>query len=462
MAARRGDGEALQRGERVSGEGRETIFALASGAVRAPVAVMRISGPASAGLLLRLCRRLPPPRRASLRTLRDPQGEVLDRALVLWLPGPGTYTGEDSAELHLHGGAAVIEGVAAALVAWGARPAGPGEFTRRAFLSGRLDLTAAEAVADLIEAETPAQRRQALRQMAGELGRLCAAWQERLRGLLAHQEALIDFPDEDLPAEVEAGLMAEMAALAAELEAHLGEARRAERVREGVVVAVSGPPNAGKSTLINRLAGREVAIVSPLPGTTRDVLEVRLVLGGHLVTLLDTAGLRETEDPIEREGVRRARARLAEADIVVALSEGPERGAEGMEGAEGGEGGPASARRVIRVRSKADLGLSAPLRPDEIAVSALSGEGMEALRAVLAAEVGRLAGEGEGGLLTRARHRAAFAEAAAALRRALAAPWPDVRAEEIRLAQRALGRVTGEIGVEEVLDAIFAEFCIGK
>lgn len=431
----------------------ETIFALASGAVRVPVAVMRISGPASAALLGRLCRRPPPPRRASLRTLRGPDGEVLDRALVLWLPGPATYTGEDSAELHLHGGAAVIEGVAAALVAWGARPAGPGEFTKRAFLNGRLDLTEAEAIADLIEAETPAQRRQALRQMGGELGRLCAAWRERLRRLLAHQEALIDFPEEDLPPELEAAAVAEMDGLAAELESHLGAARRAERVREGVVVAVSGPPNVGKSTLINRLAGREVAIVSPVPGTTRDVLEVRLVLGGQLVTLLDTAGLRESADPIEQEGVRRARARLAEADIVLSLAETPEREREVP---------LASTQEVIWVRTKADLGLTAPLAPGEIALSAVRGDGVEDLVREITAAVKRLSEGGEEAVLTRARHRAAFIEAAGALRRAVAAPWPDLRAEELRVAQRALGRVTGEIGVEEILDAIFGEFCIGK
>jgi tRNA modification GTPase len=441
-------------------EADETIFALASGAVRVPVAVMRISGPASGAILARLAGALPPPRRASLRTLRGAEGEVLDRALVLWLPGPGTYTGEDSAELHLHGGAAVIEAVAEALVACGARPAAPGEFTKRAFLNGRLDLTEAEAVADLIEAETPAQRRQALRQMSGELAALCAGWRERLRRLLAHQEALIDFPDEDLPPEVEAGLSAEMAELAEALARHLGTARQAERVREGLVVAVSGPPNVGKSTLINRLAGREVAIVSPIAGTTRDVLEVRLVLGGMLMTFLDTAGLRESEDPIEREGVQRAWARIGEADIVLALDDQPSERGNDRPG-DTAEGFP-SGQEMIRVRTKADLGLTAPLAPGEIAISAVSGEGLEALNAALVAAAKRLTAGGEGALLTRARHRAAFAEALAALRRAEAAPWPELRAEELRAANRALGRVTGEIGVEDILDAIFRDFCIGK
>jgi tRNA modification GTPase len=299
----------------------DTIFAVASGAGYAAIAVMRISGPASRAALAALCGRLPPPRRASLRRLRDGEGAELDQAMVVWLPGPGSYTGEDSAELFLHGGRAVIDGVAEALVRLGARPAEAGEFTRRAFLNGRMDLTEAEAVHDLVTAETAAQRRQALRQLDGALGTFYRGWADRLRVLLAQQEALIDFPDEDLPPEVEATVLTELAALQGEVAAHLNDGRRGERLREGLVFAVTGRPNVGKSSLVNALAERDVAIVSATPGTTRDALETRVVLGGVPVTLVDTAGLRESPDAIEAEGVRRALARAADADLVVVVTE---------------------------------------------------------------------------------------------------------------------------------------------
>ena len=239
--------------------------------------------------------------------------------MVVWLPGPGSYTGEDAAELYLHGGRAVLTGVADALVALGARPAEPGEFTRRAFLNGRMDLTEAEAVHDLIAAETEAQRRQALRQLDGALGTLYRGWADRLRLLLAQQEALIDFPDEDLPPEVEAQVLGELEALQREVAAHLDDGRRGERLREGLVFAITGRPNVGKSSLMNALAERDVAIVSAIPGTTRDALETRVVLGGVPVTLVDTAGLRDATDEIEAEGVRRARARAAAADLVIVV-----------------------------------------------------------------------------------------------------------------------------------------------
>ncbi len=299
----------------------DTIFAVASGAGYAAIAVMRISGPASHAALAALCGRVPPPRRASLRRLRDCDGAELDQAMVVWLPGPGSYTGEDSAELFLHGGRAVLDGVADALVRLGARPAEAGEFTRRAFLNGRMDLTEAEAVHDLVAAETAAQRRQALRQLDGALGTIYRDWADRLRILLAQQEALIDFPDEDLPPEVEAAVQAELAALRAEVAAHLNDGRRGERLREGLVFAVTGRPNVGKSSLVNALAERDVAIVSATPGTTRDALETRVVLGGVPVTLVDTAGLRDSTDAIEAEGVRRALARAADADLVVVVTE---------------------------------------------------------------------------------------------------------------------------------------------
>ena len=436
----------------------DTIFAVASGAGRAAIAVMRISGPASGTVLRALGGRLPPPRRASLRRLRDADGAELDRALVLWLPGPGSYSGEDAAELHLHGGRAVIEGVAEALVALGARPAEPGEFTRRAFLNGRMDLIEAEAVGDLVEAETSAQRAQALRQLDGALGVIYRDWAERLRVLLAQQEALIDFPDEDLPVETEALALGELAALTREVGAHLDDGRRGERLREGLVFAVTGPPNVGKSSLVNALSERDVAIVAATPGTTRDALETRVVLGGVPVTLVDTAGLRETEDLIEAEGVRRARARAAAADLVIVVGEAeptppPSRGAA------------VDCRSVptagtLLIASKIDLGGAVP--PDALGISVRTGAGMDVLRARLADEARMLTDTAGPPPLTRARHRAALQEAAACLVRAVDADLPELRAEDLRLALRALGRITGQVGVEDLLDTIFRHFCIGK
>lgn len=423
-----------------------TIFAVASGAGRAAITVVRVSGPACETVLRSLCR-VPTPRRASLRVLRDQSGHMLDQALVLWFPGPDSYTGEDSAELHLHGGTAVIAGVAQALTQAGARPAEPGEFTRRAFRNGRMDLLQAEAVIDLIEAETEAQRSQALRQMSGALGDIYRDWARRLLGLLAHQEALIDFPDEDLPTEIDTRMAGDIAALRDTMQAHLEAGRRGERLRDGIVIGVAGVPNAGKSTLINALAARDVAIVSPIPGTTRDVIEARVHIAGVPVTLLDTAGLRDTADPIEAEGVRRARARLAEADLVLSLTET-------------GEPSSVTHPTVLGVATKVDLGRTPPT--SHIAVSALTGQGMATLRDALEAAVKRLAGTTERPVLTRARHRSAVAEAVRYLDQALSAAMPELRGEELRLAVRALGRLTGETQVDDVLDLVFGEFCIGK
>lgn len=436
-------------------EHEDTIFALASGGGRTAVAVLRISGADSGALLDALCGRRPPPRRASLRRVRDASGETLDQALVLWLPGPGTYTGEDSAELHLHGGPAVIEAVAEALIAAGARPAEAGEFTRRAFFNGRMDLTAAEAVADLVEAESAEQRRQALRQMEGALGALYEDWSQRLMRVLAQQEALIDFPDEDLPADVARLLATEMATLAAEIAAHLNDNRRGERTREGLRIAIIGPPNVGKSSLINRLLARDVAIVSDLPGTTRDALEARLVLGGMVMTVIDTAGLRETEDRIEAEGVRRARARAAEADIVLAMHDAsqPEAVLDAAAMPHAGE--------VILVANKLDLASGRDIG-DAIGVSALTGQGLERLSDALIAAGRRLTARTGPPPLTRPRHRAALEAALAALTRAMAEPSEELRGEELRIALRMIGRVTGRWGVEEILGEIFSRFCIGK
>jgi len=424
----------------------DTIFAVASGAGRAAVTLLRLSGPHAGTLLDALCRR-PQPRVAALRALKV-SGEILDRALVLWLPGPGSYTGEDSVELHLHGGRAVLSAVSEALVGLGARPAEAGEFTRRAFLNGRMDLVEAEAVADLIEAETAAQRQQALRQMEGGLGAVLHGWTDRLTRLLAQQEALIDFPDEDLPPEVEAALLAEIGALIREISTMLHDGRRGERLRDGLVFAVVGPPNAGKSTLVNALAAREVAIVSATPGTTRDVLEVRLDLGGVPVTLLDTAGLRDTTDEIEAEGVRRAMARMADADLVLLVAES---GAGTFE--------DVGDLPKILICTKSDTGGNGPGASH---VSARTGYGMDHLRDTLAQAAQSMTQAAGPPPLTRARHRAALTEAVARLQTASTAALAELRGEDLRLALRAIGRVTGAVGVEDILDSVFRQFCIGK
>jgi tRNA modification GTPase len=346
----------------------ETIFAPATGGVRAAVAVLRLSGPGTRQIIVEMAGALPASRRASLRTLRAACGEILDRGLVLWMPAPASYTGEDSAELHLHGGRAVVGAVTNALLTAGARPAEPGEFTRRGFLNGRMDLLEAEAVADLVAAETDGQRRQALQQLEGAQSSLLAGWAERLRRILAWQEALIDFPDEDLPVEVEAALMADISRLAAELEGASLAVANGMRVRDGITVAIAGPPNVGKSSLLNRLARREVAITDAAPGTTRDVLEVWLELAGVPVTLIDTAGLRETDDPVEAEGVRRAKLRMAQADLVMHVCEAGRAPCQGAEGA------------GLLVANKNDL---AAAQPGWIGVSAKTGDGLDKLEHAL-------------------------------------------------------------------------------
>src|SRR6185369_12703740 len=314
---------------------RSTIFALSSGRPPAAIAVVRVSGPAARAALEALCK-LPEPRRAALRRLRDPATRaVLDDALVLWLPGPATETGEDMAELHLHGGRAVIAAVLDALgQVPGLRPAEAGEFTRRAFANGRLDLTAVEGLADLIFAETEAQRAQAMRQYQGLLGKRAERWRQRLIGALALVEARIDFSDEaDVPEDLTGPALHAARELFEEIEQTLRDEHRGERLREGLTVAIAGPPNAGKSSLLNRLARREAAIVSPHAGTTRDVIEVHLDLAGYPVTLLDTAGIRDTDNPIELEGVRRARDRAAAADLVLWVIDGSVAGRSSADGA---------------------------------------------------------------------------------------------------------------------------------
>ena len=441
----------------------DTIYALSSAPGRAGVAVFRLSGPGARQALERLAGALPAPRRASLRVLRHPEGAEIDRGLVLWLPGPESFTGEDMAELQVHGSRAVAAALAEALGRLkGFRLAEPGEFSRRAFENGRLDLTEAEGLADLIDAETEAQRRQAVAQMEGAAGRLYDGWRARLMRALAHLEAELDFSDEgDVPGSLRQEVLAEAAALEKEIVRHLADGRRGERLREGVRVVIAGPPNAGKSTLMNALAQRDVAIVSARAGTTRDVIEVHLDLAGFPVILTDTAGLREAGDEIEEEGVRRAKRALERADLLLWLDP------------MGGE--PVAPPRLegqilVHVRSKCDLATdSAPVRSGEsaeLAISVPRDWGIDALIERIAEAARDLCGSGEEPAISRARHRAALEECAAALSRfaqgARAGTSTELLAEELRLASRALGRLTGRVDVEDLLAVIFADFCIGK
>lgn len=442
----------------------DTICALASGAGRAGVAVVRVSGPRAGEALEALSGSLPRPRVASLRRLKDASGAALDDALVLWFPAPASFTGEDVAEFHLHGGPAVVAATIDAVIRLpGVRLAEPGEYTRRAFENGKLDLAQAEGLADLIDAETEGQRRQALRQMEGALSALVEGWRAELVSALALLEAEIDFPDEDLPGGLSARVGPMLAALADAIAVHLADGRRGERVREGYRVAILGAPNAGKSSLLNALARREAAIVSDIPGTTRDVVEVRLVLAGFPVWIADTAGLRETADAIEAEGVRRALARAEEADLRIGV-------------VEAGADAEAALLTALRpgdlvVRSKGDLfgsergpGLDPRFVRDDIVVSVLTGEGLAALETAVAARVEAALGAREAPALTRARHRRALEDAEAAIRRAMSALdlGAELAAEDLRLAARALGRIAGRVDVEEILGEIFSAFCIGK
>lgn len=440
----------------------DTIYALATASGRAGVAVLRISG-AQAGVALTALtgRPLPAPRLATLRRLIDPQdGETLDQALLLWFPGPASFTGEDVAELHLHGGRAVTAGVAAVLSRLpGLRPAEAGEFTRRAFAAGKLDLTGVEGLADLVDAETAAQRRQALRQMGGALARRVEGWRDRLLRLLAHAEADIDFPDEDLPGGLAERVAAGARALADELSAALADGHRGERLRDGLHVVIVGAPNVGKSSLLNALARRDAAIVSHLAGTTRDVVEVHLELGGYPVILADTAGLRDGGDVIEQEGMARARARAESADIVLAVVD-----AARLPFVEP-ETLTLLDQRSLLLVNKCDIAASVPAeiagRPT-LALSARSGEGLDRLLAALSARCAELFAGAEDGAITRARHRAALEECRDRLQDALRAPAPELAAEDLRLAARGLGRITGRVDVEDLLDVIFRDFCIGK
>ncbi len=406
-----------------------------------------------------LCGAVPEPRRAKLALLRDAAGEGIDQAVVLWFPGPASVTGEDMAELHVHGGRAVVAAVLAALSGIeGLRPAEPGEFTRRAFESGKLDLTEAEGLDDLIHADTDRQRRLALRQLRGLLGHKAEDWRRQIIEASALVEAGIDFSDEgDVPDELIAPALARAAVLHDEIVAALAASAHSERLREGLTVAIAGPPNSGKSTLLNALVRREAAIVSPYAGTTRDVIEVRLDLDGYPVTLLDTAGIRETDDPVEQEGVRRARVRASDADLVLWLSDARKR--------HHGAGIDASVP-VWLVPTKIDLMVDKTLTWGDLAqdvfpISAARGDGMSSLLAALV-EFARFYFGGEAALVTRARHRSLLESACRALAAAREESEAELIAEHLRVAAQDLGRLTARVDVEDVLDVIFRDFCIGK
>ncbi|HXL67524.1 MAG TPA: tRNA uridine-5-carboxymethylaminomethyl(34) synthesis GTPase MnmE [Xanthobacteraceae bacterium] len=438
----------------------DTIYALSSGRVPSAIAVVRISGPKARIGLETIAGTIPEPRRASRATFREPaSGDVIDDGLVLWFPAPGSETGEDVAELHLHGGRAILSAVFQVFGAIdGFRPAQAGEFTRRALANNKLDLAAVEGLGDLVAAETAAQRRQAMAQYRGALSREVEAWRARLIEAMSLVEAAIDFSDEgDVPQNLLAPAAEIARELGEEIKRALDDGRRGERLRDGFVVAIAGAPNVGKSTLLNRLAAREVAIVSALPGTTRDAIEVALDLAGVPVVLVDTAGVRDTSDPVEAEGVRRALARAQSADLVLWL----------IDASGGAPERAATSERSIEVWTKSDVLDSEAQRTlseqGSIRISAKTGAGMDELIALLAREASALAGEPA--LVTRERQRHALKEAVERLGSALqiaVAGQEELFAEELRLAARALGRVTGAVGVEEVLDAIFRNFCVGK
>lgn len=449
---------------------RDTVVALSSGAGKAGIAVIRASGPLAGACVRHLAGAEAPPRRAALRTLRDgPAGAALDRGIVLWLPGPGSVTGEDVAEFQVHGGPAVVGRLLSVLCALdGVRAAEPGEFTRRAFENGRMDLSEAEGLADLIDAETEAQRIQAQRQMEGAFAEHCADWGGRLRRSLAWLEAAIDFPDEALPEDLAARVRPEVEAVAAGLAGWLAAPDRGRMVREGYRVAIVGAPNVGKSSLLNRIARRDAAIVAETAGTTRDVIEVWADLAGYPVIFADTAGLRdgtaaEAVEAVEREGMARTRFQAGAADLALHVVDASTPAAA-LAAALAADVG-AAPDRVLTVANKIDLvpeRSSGPPPGAQIGVSARTGAGIDRLLAAIGERVTAAMGPAGHPALTRLRHRQCLEDAAAALERALAATEAELCAEDLRLALRAMDRLIGRTDVEDLLDLIFRDFCIGK
>lgn len=438
----------------------DTIYAVSSGIGRAGVAVIRISGPQARHIGKAMVGALPADRTIGYSPIHDPaSGDVLDRGLVLWFEAPRSFTGEDCLEFQIHGGRAVIAAVLRAIGAFAScRPAEPGEFTKRAFLNGKMDLMSVEGLADLIDSDTELQRRQALRQYEGGLARKVDGWRSRLIDVMALVEASIDFADEgEAPAFQPKAIVGDLEAIRSEVCAALATSRHGEIVREGFVVLISGPPNAGKSSLLNAIAQRDVAIVSDIPGTTRDLVEVLIDLDGVPVVLVDSAGIRETDDPVERIGIDRVRRRAEHADLVLWLSEAKvdDQGAEAYRKV---------GRPVVLVRTKADR---ADRESDvgELAISARTGEGLPDLIGLIRSSVSDLDKHGEPAIVTSDRQRLVLLDAEAGLGRAIiAAPLgqPELLAEELRRCALAFARISGKVGVEDLLDSIFARFCFGK
>ena len=438
----------------------ETIYALSSAPGRAGVAVVRISGPDAGAVFVAFTGRAADrPRLVRRVGLIDPaSGERLDDSLAVWFAAPNSYTGEDIAEFHIHGGVAVPAAVLRALSRWpGLRMAEPGEYTKRAFHAGKLDLTEAEGVIDLIDAETEGQRRQALRQSEGALRQVYEAWSFRLATVLAHLEAEIDFPDEDLPESIIDKEIHHISLLIGEISLHLDDGRRGERLRSGLAIAIIGPPNAGKSSLLNMLSHREAAIVSTRAGTTRDIIEVHLDLGGYPVVLADTAGIREAADEIEQEGVRRALGAAKRADLKIAIFDAAEPPPGDLSYID---------TDTIVVINKIDRvpvpAWASTVVGQQFAISVTEHRGVNVLLDALQERVKECIGLTESPTITRARHREAVATCVDALQRSVKAALPELVAEDVRLAVRALGRITGRVDVEDILDIIFREFCIGK
>jgi len=441
-----------------------TIYALASGIGKAGVAVIRISGDASESIFSILCSKSPAPRVATRFSLVDPQSQnLLDQALVLWFPAPASFTGENVVELHVHGGRAVVDGVMGALSRMdGFRVAEPGEFTRRAFENSKMDLTAAEGLADLVDAETTAQRDQALRQMQGALGDMYEDWRHRLLRASAYLETTIDFAEEDIPAGLEADVRELVQTLTSSISDHLDTGHRGERLRDGVRVVLLGRPNAGKSSLLNQLAQRDAAIVSEIAGTTRDVIEVHLDLAGIPVILSDTAGIRDTSDDVEVEGVRRALSQADDADfkiIVADPSQTPLLPSEIL--------ALIDTQTLIALnKSDLDIGVADLPKAQTIHISALTGAGVSVLLDILKSRVKDRFELSEQPSLTRERHRTALHECLSSLSRFEEIPsliqHPELAAENLRTACAALGKITGRVDVEDLLDVIFNDFCIGK
>ncbi len=439
----------------------DTICALASGPPPAALAIVRVSGPGVPDILDTLVSGdRPEPRRSSLRHIRTSTGALIDTGLVVFMPGPSSFTGEDSLEITVHGGAAIIEDLLSELISgnW-ARLAEPGEFTRRAFEADKLDLIQAEGIADLIESETSAQRSQALRQLGGALSETYETWRLALRSLIASLEALIDFPDEgDAPDEVDPLFEAKLLDLTSQIEKTLGDGGAGERLRDGFRVAIVGSPNAGKSTLLNALTERDMAIVTDQAGTTRDTIEARMRVGGGIIWLIDTAGLRSTEERIEAEGVKRAEAAARGADLRLHVVDGTE---------ELGLNSSAALRdeEDIVVWNKCDL-VPPPAGFEGVALSAREGAGLEKLKAALTMWVESQVQRSESSVITRARHRTSLSQALDALNRAQNGLQKGVAAEliseDLRAANRGLGAVVGTVGVEDVLGEVFSTFCIGK